>query len=68
MIKADKNNAWGKNNQAVSGIAPEKGSTEKLLMLSQSNEGTLLLCSIQGNVTPDMLKLLRPDLAGGAVK
>ncbi|WP_455845175.1 hypothetical protein [Pantoea agglomerans] len=68
MIKADKNSAWGKNNQAVSGIAPEKGSTEKLLMLSQSNEGTLLLCSIQGNVTPDMLKSLRPDLTGGAVK
>lgn len=24
MIKADNNSAWGKNNQAVSGIAPEK--------------------------------------------
>ena len=68
MIKADANSAWEKNAQAVSGIAPAKDSTEKLLMLSKGKEGTLLLCSVQGNVTPDMLTTLRPDLSGGADK
>ncbi|PIF15151.1 MULTISPECIES: hypothetical protein [Pantoea] len=68
MIKADANSVWEKNAQAVSGIAPAKESAEKLLMLSKGKEGTLLLCSVQGNVTPDMLTTLRPDLSGGAAK
>lgn len=68
MIKADPKSAWENNAQAVSGIAPAKESTEKLLMLSKSKEGTLLLCSIQGYVTPDMLTTLRPDLTGGVAK
>ncbi|ABP60216.1 conserved hypothetical protein [Enterobacter sp. 638] len=68
MIKADAKSAWEQNAQAVSGIAPAEQSAEKLLMLSKGKEGTLLLCSVQGNVTPDMLKTLRPDLSGGAVK
>lgn len=37
-------------------------------MLSKGKEGTLLLCSVQGNVTPDMLATLRPDLTGGVAK
>lgn len=68
MIKADANSAWGKNAQAVSGIAPEKESTEKLLMISKDKKGTLMLCSVQGNVTPEILTTLRPDLSGGAAK
>lgn len=68
MIKAGPNSAWEKNAQAVSGIAPAKESAEKLLILSKGKEGTLLLCSVQGNVTPDMLTTLRPDLSGGAAK
>ncbi|MFJ5160023.1 hypothetical protein ACIP6T_12685 [Pantoea sp. NPDC088449] len=68
MIKADANSVWEKNAQAVSGIAPAKESAEKLLMLSKGKEGTLLLCSVQGNVTPDMLTTLRPDLSGGTAK
>ncbi|POW55704.1 hypothetical protein C3408_17545 [Candidatus Pantoea alvi] len=68
MIKADASSAWEKNRQAVSGIAPAKESTEKLLMIEKGKEGTLLLCSLQGNVTPDMLAALRPDLTGGAAK
>ncbi|WP_275553855.1 hypothetical protein [Mixta sp. Marseille-Q2659] len=68
MIKTDPKSGWEKNAQAVSGIAPAKESTEKLLMLSKGKEGTLLLCSIQGNVTPDMLAPLRPDLTGGVAK
>lgn len=68
MIKADANSAWEKNAQAVSGIAPAKESTEKLLMISKDKKGTLLLCSVQGNVTPEILTTLRPDLSGGAEK
>lgn len=68
MIKADANSAWEKNAQAVSGIAPEKESAEKLLMISKDKKGTLMLCSVQGNVTPEILTTLRPDLSGGAAK
>jgi len=68
MIKADAKSAWEKNAQAVSGIAPEKESAEKLLMISKNQKGTLLLCSVQGNVTPEILTTLRPDLSGGAAK
>lgn len=68
MIKADANSAWEKNAQAVSGIAPAKESAEKLLMISKGKEGTLLLCSVQGNVTPDILTTLRPDLSGRTAK
>lgn len=68
MIKADANSAWEKNAQAVSGIAPAKESTEKLLMISKDKKGTLMLCSVQGNVTPEILTTLRPDLSGGAAK
>ncbi|MFP1871566.1 hypothetical protein ACLEDV_06315 [Lonsdalea quercina] len=68
MIKSDANSTWEKNAQAVSGIAPAKESAEKLLMLTKGKEGTLLLCSVQGNITPDMLKTLRPDLSDVAAK
>lgn len=68
MIKANPNSAWERNAQAVSDIAPAKESTEKLLLLSKGKQGTLLLCSVQGNVTPDMLVTLRPDLTAEAAK
>ncbi|MBK0090221.1 hypothetical protein [Erwinia sp. S59] len=62
MIKEGADSNWKINNQAVSGIAPAKESPEKLLILSKDNKGSLLLCSIQGYVTPDVLAELRPDL------
>lgn len=62
MIKEGPDSNWKINNQAVSGIAPAKESTEKLLILSKDKNGSLLLCSIQGYVTPDMLAEFRPDL------
>ena len=37
-------------------------------MLSKGKDGTLLLCTVQGNVTPDMLTTLRPDLSAGDAK
>ncbi|MCZ2398106.1 MAG: hypothetical protein LC100_16400 [Chitinophagales bacterium] len=64
MIKEGPDSGWKINDQAVSGIAPAKESTEKLLMLSKDKNGSLLLCSIQGYVTPDMLAEFRPDLKG----
>lgn len=64
MIKEGPDSHWKMNNQAVSGIAPAKESTEKLLILSKDKNGSLLLCSIQGNVTPEMLAEFRPDLKG----
>ncbi|MFW7214189.1 hypothetical protein [Enterobacter sp. BNK-22] len=68
MIKINPNSEWEDNAQAVTGIAPAKESTEKLLMLSKGKDGTLLLCTVQGNVTPDMLTTLRPDLSAGDAK
>lgn len=68
MIKSNSSSAWEKNEQSVSGIAPAKGSAEKLLMLSKGEDGTLLLCSVQGNVTPAMLAISRPDLTVGEAK
>jgi len=68
MIKPTPDAAWEINRQAVSGIAPAKESAEKLLMLDKGKEGTLLLCSVQGHVTSDMLAALRPDLTGGVAK
>ncbi|WP_105589360.1 hypothetical protein [Cronobacter sakazakii] len=64
MIKEGPDSNWKINNQAVSGIAPAKESTEKILILSEDKNGALLLCSIQGYVTPDMLAEFRPDLKG----
>lgn len=64
MIKEGPDSGWKINDQAVSGISPAKESTEKLLMLSKDKNGSLLLCSIQGYVTPDMLAEFRPDLKG----
>ncbi|MFP9429366.1 hypothetical protein ACJ9N4_03590 [Enterobacter sp. LM3] len=68
MIKTAAHSDWENNAQAVSGIAPAKESTEKLLMLSKGKQGTLLLCSVQGNVTPEILATLRPDLTAGSAK
>lgn len=65
MIKRPGDNAWQVNNTAVGGIAPAKGSVEKLAMLSLTKGKTTLLCSLQGSVTEEILLPLRPDLTGG---
>lgn len=63
LIKDPGEHDWKKNPAAVGSIAPAKGSTEKLLMLSKSGNQTKLLCSIQGDVPPELLYTVRPDLA-----
>ena len=65
MIKRPGDSAWQVNSTAVSGIAPAKGSVEKLAILSRNKGKTMLLCSVQGSVTDEILLPLRPDLAGG---
>lgn len=65
MIKRPGDSAWQENTTATEGIAPAKGSVEKLLMISTNNDKTNLLCTIQGRVTDEILLPLRPDLAGG---
>ncbi|MCL2893455.1 hypothetical protein [Brenneria tiliae] len=65
MIKRPGDHAWQVNAGAASGIAPAKGSVEKLAILSVIDGKTQLLCSVQGSVTDDVLLSLRPDLAGG---
>ncbi|XTZ39237.1 hypothetical protein ACQYRI_04245 [Salmonella enterica] len=65
MIKRPGDKNWRSNSAAASGIAPAKGSVEKLAILDSSNGKTQLLCSIQGAVTDEDLFSLRPDLRGG---
>ncbi|UVO06460.1 hypothetical protein LW347_10955 [Pectobacterium polonicum] len=64
MIKRTGDQMWKLNPGAASGIAPAKGSVEKLALLSDSGDKAQLLCSIQGSVTEDILLPLRPDLIG----
>ncbi|MBX9444507.1 hypothetical protein [Dickeya chrysanthemi] len=64
MIKRPDDREWQANSSAASGIAPAKGSIEKLALLEVSNGKTKLLCSVQGSVTEGDLLPLRPDLAG----
>lgn len=65
MIKQSGSHSWQVNNGAASGIAPAKGSVEKLVILDMFNGKSRLLCSVQGNVTAQDLLPLRPDLLGG---
>lgn len=62
-IKLTHDGGWQPNASAASEIAPAPGSAEKLVMLSQENGKTLLLCSIQGGIDNTLLRQERPDLA-----
>ncbi|WP_238981775.1 hypothetical protein [[Enterobacter] lignolyticus] len=64
LIKRSSDADWQPNTGAASGIAPAKGSVEKLAMLSEINGKSTLLCSVQGSVTAADLKPIRPDLQG----
>nr|WP_154324995.1 hypothetical protein [Pantoea sp. 201603H] len=63
MIKQIGDREWQINTGAASGIAPSKGSLEKLLILDEYKGKSRLLCSLQGSVTQADLLPLRPDLA-----
>lgn len=62
LIKRASDAGWKPNTGAAGGIAPAKGSVEKLAMLSEINGKSTLLCSVQGSVTAADLKPIRPDL------
>jgi hypothetical protein len=55
---------WHKNNGTVVGVKtiPAPNTTEKLLLLDKSDDMQLLICSIQGVVTNDLLRQERPDI------
>lgn len=55
---------WKTNNNSLSGTVPSTGSAEKILMIDKDEKYTMLVCSIQGNVTEQLLKQERPDLQG----
>lgn len=64
MIKTPEDKEWKINTGAAGGIAPAKGTIEKVALLSVSNGKTKLLCSVQGSVDNKVLGSLRPDLSG----
>ncbi|NBF09002.1 hypothetical protein [Pseudomonas sp. Fl4BN1] len=66
QIKANAAAPWQDNPAAASGIAPAPGSAEKILMLSDEDGKTRLLCSLQGSIEQPLLHQERPDLAQGA--
>ena len=60
----DEIHVWNKNTGTVVGVktVPAPGTTEKLLLLEKYANMNLLLCSIQGTVTVELLKQERPDI------
>ncbi|WP_147194103.1 hypothetical protein AAGQ96_01525 [Pantoea sp. MBD-2R] len=65
QIKLDIHRAWQPNPSATDGIAPAKGSVEKLVMLNEKEGKSWLSCSIQGSVERPLLLQERPDIAAG---
>lgn len=55
---------WHDNNGTVIGVktVPAPNTTEKLLLLEKGANMTLLICSIQGVVSSELLKRERPDI------
>ncbi|RBJ86044.1 hypothetical protein C3L29_003015 [Pseudomonas sp. MWU12-2534b] len=66
QIKLNAAAPWQDNPAAASGIAPAPGSAEKILMLSEEDGKTRLLCSLQGTIDQALFDQERPDLAQGA--
>ncbi|XKM13281.1 hypothetical protein RCS94_09680 [Orbaceae bacterium ac157xtp] len=57
-------NTWQNNDQVVVGVKtmPSQNTAEKLLLLENSKEQVLLVCSIQGFLPEELIKIERPDL------
>lgn len=68
QIKLSADTAWKDNPGAASGIAPAKGSAEKLLLLSIEDGKTRLMCSLQGSVDAALLQQERPDMTQGTAQ
>ncbi|WP_193015607.1 hypothetical protein [Proteus sp. FME41] len=63
LIKID-DQAWQDNTVAVSGIAPNSNSIEKVALLSSENGKSVLMCTLQGNISSAVLENIRPDMKG----
>ena len=61
---------WHKNTGTVVGVKtiPAPNTTEKLLLLEKGDNMQLLICSIQGVVTNNLLRQERPDIQIDKVK
>lgn len=61
---------WHKNTGTVVGVKtiPAPNTTEKLLLLEKGDNMQLLICSIQGVVTNNLLRQERPDIQINKVK
>ncbi|OCG03156.1 hypothetical protein [Gilliamella sp. wkB112] len=54
---------WENNPYSIDGVVPRQGTIEKSLYLEPiSNNQIQLLCSIQGDLTKDILYTIRPDI------
>ena len=60
----DEIHVWNENTGTVVGVKtiPAPDTTEKLLLLEKGANMNLLICSIQGIVTVELLKQERPDI------
>ena len=60
---------WHKNTGSVVGVKtiPAPNTTEKLLLIEKGENMHLLICSIQGVVTNNLLKQERPDIYANKV-
>lgn len=60
----DSLDTWHDNENTFVGVKtmPAQGTAEKLLLLEKSPDMTLLVCSIQGFLPPELLELERPDI------
>lgn len=61
---------WHKNTGTVVGVKtiPAPNTTEKLLLLEKGDNMQLLICSIQGIVTNNLLRQERPDIQIDQIK
>ncbi|MDF7670379.1 hypothetical protein PT276_04045 [Orbaceae bacterium ESL0721] len=57
-------NSWQDNENVEVGVKtiPAPDTTEKLLLIEKTPTMTLLICSVQGVVPPELLAIERPDI------
>lgn len=61
--RTNKTNDWQANPYAIDGVIPRQGTVEKSLYLEPiTNNQTRIVCSIQGDITKEILYTNRPDM------
>ena len=57
------NKGWENYPYSFDGVAPRANTTEKMIYLEKINDNqTYLLCSLQGDITKDILYSIHPDM------